>query len=227
MARPTTIKDEEILRAAREVFLARGISATTAEVAVWAGISEGTIFHRFKTKVELFDAAMDLSGSVAGEGLWLHGLEQRVGRGDIVEQLHELAHGALAFFRRMMPLMMMSWSNPSPQGLPEKLQVPNSPPLIALKRLTGYFEAEMRGGRLRRHDPEIVARTFVGTLNNYALFELFMKASAELPLPPETFVRGLVQLLWSGISPLAAAPTAKQPARRGEPAPANKKKRDA
>jgi AcrR family transcriptional regulator len=203
MARPTTIKDEEILRAAREVFLARGISATTAEVAERAKISEGTIFHRFKSKVELFRAAMDF-GTDAFAVEWLGGLENRVGRGEVLEQLHELAHGALAFFRRMMPLMMMSWSNPGSSGLPDKLQVPNMPPLVALKQLTGYFEAEMRAGRLRRHDPEIVARMFVGSLSNYALFEIFMQASKELPLPPETFVRGLVQILWSGISPAAA-----------------------
>lgn len=206
MARPTTITDEEILHAAREVFLARGISATTAEVAERARISEGTIFHRFKTKVELFRAAMDLS--MEGEHLkWLSGLEQRVGRGDIEQQLTEIAHAALAFLRRLMPLIMMSWSNsglPGPPGLPPDLQVPNSPPLVALKRITAYFESEMRLGRLRRHDPEIVARTFMGAISNYAQFEIFMKASEELPLPPETFVRGLVQVLWSGISPVSA-----------------------
>jgi AcrR family transcriptional regulator len=204
MARPTTIKDEEILRAAHEVFLARGISATTAEVAARAGVSEGTIFHRFKSKVELFFSAMDF-GSQASDGLdpwlWLDDLEKRVGHGDVKEQLQELAHESLAFFRRMMPLMMMSWSNPGPSGVPEKLQVPNSPPLRALKRLSGYLEAEMRSGRLGRHDPEIVARTFMGSVSNYALFEIFMKASKELPLPPDTFVRGLVEILWSGIAP--------------------------
>ncbi len=203
MARPATIKDEEILRAAREVFLARGISATTAEVAERAGISEGTIFHRFKSKAELFRAAMDISADdFAAE--WVQGLEARVGRGEIAAELDDLAHRALAFFRRMMPLMMMSWSNSDSSGLPDKLRVPNSPPLLALKRLTAYFEAEMRRGRLRRHDPEIVARTFLGSITNYALFEIFMTASEELPLPPETFVRGLVQVLWSGIAPLPA-----------------------
>ena len=200
MARPTTIKDEEILRAAREVFLEHGISATTAAVAERAKISEGTIFHRFKSKVELFRAAMALGGD-AFSTQWLQGLDKRVGQGEILDQLHELAHGALNFFRRMMPLMMMSWSNSASSGLPEQLQAPNSPPLAGLKSLAGYFEAEMRTGRLRRHDPEIVARTFLGAVTNYALFEIFMKASQELPLPPETFVRGLVQILWSGISP--------------------------
>ena len=58
MARPTSIKDETIVAAAREVFLERGIQATTAEVAERAGVSEGSVFKRFKTKSELFRAAM-------------------------------------------------------------------------------------------------------------------------------------------------------------------------
>jgi len=49
MPRPAKIKDEEILAAAREVFLEKGIRATTAEVAKRAGIAEGSIFNRFAT----------------------------------------------------------------------------------------------------------------------------------------------------------------------------------
>jgi hypothetical protein len=70
-----------------------------------------------------------------------------------------------------------------------------------MKRLAGYFEAEMRLGRLRRHDPEILARVFLGSLQAYAFFELLLKAQDELPLPPETYVRGLVQLIWEGAAP--------------------------
>jgi hypothetical protein len=69
--------------------------------------------------------------------------------------------------------------------------------------LAAYFEAEMRLGRLRRHDPEILARIFFGSLQAYAFFELLLKAQDELPLPPATYVRGLVQLVWEGAAPAA------------------------
>ena len=52
MARPTVIRDEQILDAARIVFLERGVLATTAEVAQRAQVSEGSLFKRFKTKAE-------------------------------------------------------------------------------------------------------------------------------------------------------------------------------
>lgn len=50
MARPVAIHDPTILDAAREVFLLRGAAATTAEVARRAGVSEGSIFKRYRTK---------------------------------------------------------------------------------------------------------------------------------------------------------------------------------
>ena len=43
MARPVSIKDETIIAAARQVFLERGIQATTAEVAQRAGVIVYTI----------------------------------------------------------------------------------------------------------------------------------------------------------------------------------------
>jgi AcrR family transcriptional regulator len=198
MARPVSIKPETIIDAARAVFLERGIQATTAEVAERAGISEGTIFKRYKSKIDLFRAAMCEN---LVQPNWSVRLAARVGQGSVEENLFEIGMNIIAFFREMMPLMMMAWSNPAPNGLPGPLAGPNPPPMRALKLLTGFFEAEMRAGRLRKHDAEIVARTFLGGLNNYVFFEVLYKANNELPLAAETYVRGLVQLLWAGIAP--------------------------
>lgn len=203
MARPVSIKDETIIAAAREVFLERGIQATTAEVAARAGVSEGSIFKRFKSKVELFRAAM---GDRLCEPEWLRDLAGTVGKGDLRENLIATGMKVVAFFRELMPLMMMSWSNPAPNGLPHVISGPNPPPVRALKSVIGYFEAEMRAGRVRVQDPEIVARTFLGSLNNFVFFDLLHAANGELPLAAETFVRGLVALLWAGIEPPRAPP---------------------
>jgi AcrR family transcriptional regulator len=198
MARPATITDAQILDAARTLFLEKGIQATTAEVARKAGIAEGSIFKRFPTKHELFMAAM---APTLEEPEFLRTLAERVGRGDLRHHLYEVGMLAVAFFRRLLPLMMMSWSNRGPGELPPHLAQPNSPPLRALKRLAAYLEAEMRARRLRRCDPEILSRAFLGGLQNYVFFELLMKANDELPLPAEMHVRGLVAILWNGVAP--------------------------
>ncbi len=198
MSRPAHITDEQILTAARAVFLEKGIQATTAEVARRASVAEGSIFKRFKTKHELFAAAMQLE-----EPDWLRTLQQRVGKGDVKQNLVEVGLQIVEFFRALMPLMMMAWSNPGPSGVPESLSSPNPPPIRALKRLASYFEAEMRAQRVRRHDPEIAARAYLGGLQNYVFLELLLKAQDELPLPAEMYLRGLVNLLWNGMGPAA------------------------
>jgi AcrR family transcriptional regulator len=208
MARPVSIKDETIIEAARQVFLERGIQATTAEVAERAGVSEGSIFKRFKSKPELFRAAME-----EGPPAFLTTLVDRAGKGDLLENLFVLGMEILAFFRAHMPLMMMSWSNPGPTGLPAAISGPNPPPVRALKSLAGYFEAEMRAGRIRRQDPEIVARSFIGSLNHFVFFELLHRDDGALPLAAETYVRGLTNLLWEGLRPPPPAAKATGPRR--------------
>jgi AcrR family transcriptional regulator len=203
MARPVSIKDETIIAAAREVFLERGIQATTAEVAERAGVSEGSVFKRFKSKVDLFRAAMS---DRLTEPSWPRELLATVGKGDVRENLNVAGLQIVTFFRELMPLMMMSWSNPAPNGLPHLISGPNPPPVRVLKCVIGYFDAEMRAGRIRVQDPEIVARAFVGSINNFVFFDLLHAANGELPLAAETYVRGLVSLLWSGIEPRAPQP---------------------
>ena len=48
-------KREQIAAAAAELFAERGyVGATTARIAERAGVSEGIVFHHFRTKRELF-----------------------------------------------------------------------------------------------------------------------------------------------------------------------------
>src|SRR3954463_6836410 len=100
MARPVSIKDETIIAAAREVFLERGIQATTAEVAERAGVSEGSVFKRFKSKVDLFRAAM---GDQIHDPEWIREIAGRVGKGDVRDHLIAIGTEVIAFFRRLMP----------------------------------------------------------------------------------------------------------------------------
>jgi AcrR family transcriptional regulator len=197
MIRPSTITTEQILDAAREVFLEKGIQATTAEVARRADVAEGSIFKRFRTKHELFRRAME---PTVQDPEFLRMLPQRVGNGDLRRHLFEFGTEMLAFMRRLMPLMMMSWSNRK-CGLPKHLSMPDPPPVRAVRRIAAFFEAEMRRKRLRRHDPEILARVFVGSVQNYVFLELLLKAHHQPSIPAEEYLRGLVHLIWTGAAP--------------------------
>ena len=161
-------------------------------------MAEGSIFKRFRTKQELFLRAME---PTFHDPQFLRKLEPRVGQGELQANLLEFGAEMLAFLRAIMPLLMMSWSNRD-CGLPPHLAAPDPPPVRALRRIAAYFAAEMDLGRLRRQDPEILGRVFMGSLQNYVFLELLQKAHHETPMPAENYLRGLVELIWTGAAPI-------------------------
>lgn len=201
MARPTTISREQILEAARRLFLEEGFSASTAAIARAAGVSEGSIFKRFATKEALFVAAMSLAAPRLD-------LDARVGRGDLRAQLVEVGLGLIAFYREMMPRIMRLWAHCDADG-PTPLQLmcrgEETPlPVRLMNLVTEYLEAEMNLGRLRRADPRVVARLFVSPMHNYVFFELLGGGHHAASQPnAEAFAEGVVDSLWRGVAPAA------------------------
>lgn len=201
--RPPVISDEKILDTARDVFLEHGIRATTAEVAIRARISEGTIFHRFKSKDALFRAAMRFEPE-QGPRL-LEALLPRVGAPDLRGSLLELGKGILALGRLILPVMMMSWSNPSGEYSLEKIMNRRAGFQQPLRSLCAYLEAEMDAGRLARSDVQVLGRAFLGGLRDYCMTELLNRDDPQRPAA-EAFVEGLVDLLFRPAASAAARP---------------------
>ena len=192
MARLPTITNEQILEAAREVFLAKGFGASTVEIAQRVGISEGSIFKRFPTKEKLFFAAM----GIPEKPLWMEKLEILPGKGDLRENLNIISLEIVEFHREVVPRLMMMHSRGTPPSQLCGQQEP--PPVRNLKAMSTFLERELELGRLRPCDPEVVARMLLGTLMNYIILE-HMGAKTQIDAP--TFVRELVKTLWEGISP--------------------------
>lgn len=207
MARRAQFRDEDLLEAARVVFLERGARATTAEVARRAGVSEGTIFHHFKSKGALFEAALSLAESQPPEVMKL---ADRIGQGTVAENLVDFATAHVEWLRMRVPLMLLAWANTSPEEK-HRLQCTTEPMISALvKLLAGYVEGEARQGRLRRVDPEVAARALLGAIFEYVRSELVDGGLRGLPLPAPMFVRGLVDIFLHG----TAAPTLADSRRR-------------
>jgi AcrR family transcriptional regulator len=204
MSRPPTIRDEDLLTAARAVFIERGIQATTAEVAQRAGVSEGTLFKRFGSKAALFHACLHVNPEAAP---WLRTLDAALLESPprpVREVLVAAARQVLAFYRLIVPSIMMRWSNPDDAGAAQATPAVEQsgaepPPLVASRRTTEWFAAEMARGRLRAVPPEVPARVFLGTLFNYAFLEVLQRDHG-LPGPePEAFIEHLVELILRGV----------------------------
>lgn len=179
---------------AREVFLSRGIRATTAEVAEKASVSEGSIFNRFKTKENLFREAMQISeDDIPG---MLLGVIEGMEKSDIEAGLSHLADGLLEVGRIALPLMMMSWSNPQNCGGPMKRNAEKF--RMFIKALASYFESHIASGQLRNVDSEILARVFLGSMHHYCMTRMFADEVGIDVIPEKIFKRGLIDLLVNG-----------------------------
>jgi AcrR family transcriptional regulator len=189
--RPPVISTERLLAVAREVFLELGIRATTAEVATRAGIAEGTIFHRFKSKEELFRAAMNVDPD-AGLAL-AEALSAQAATGDLRQSMVTFAERLLALGRVALPVWMMAWSNPDSQLSEERNLERATRYERLLDALTAFFEAEMSAGRLRRVDAQVMSRLFIGSLHHFCMIELFVGPSSDLT--PREFAEKTVDLL--------------------------------
>lgn len=199
MARPRTIQTSALLSAAREVFVEQGFSATTASIAVRAGVSEGTLFKRFSTKEDLFIAALGL----ADYGQWRAALLEAVGQGEVQRNLERAALALLAEADERIGNLVAVFSrgiDPSHNPMLQKLKHPGQGDETTFIR---YLQAEMEVGRIRPVDAEVTAVMLVGALGTF-----IHRESMPPPLQDEAsrldkgrFVRGLMDVLWPGLKP--------------------------
>jgi len=122
-------------------------------VAERAGVSEGVLFHRFKSKEGLFSAAMDFDRDEAPRRV-LKAIEELEGL-EVREGIIRLATTLVEVGRVALPIMMMSWSNPQPCAVP-LFDKKRSKFREILKTLGGYFEQQMQHGKLRQMDAEVL-----------------------------------------------------------------------
>lgn len=187
----TRITDEQILAAAREVFLRDGADAPTSAVASQAGVSEALVFKRFGTRQQLVARAL-----IPPEPRWYAMLVPDPP--DPPATLLDVALVMLEELREHMPMSMLAWSR---DPLDHWSKHPGEPPPVTgMKVLAAWFERQMRAGRMRRSDPEIVARVFSGAIVSHSMSEMTGLAS-RMPIATTTFARGLVDLVWNGIAP--------------------------
>lgn len=188
MARPTSIHPDVILDAARRIFMTHGYKAGTALIAKEAGVSEGSLFKHYKSKCNLFLAAMTIE---VGKQSWEETLTAAAGRGDIRAALETAGAQLLHHLRLVLPRIMMVTSSgvtipkhDSPGEIP--------PPIHNMEVIRAYFKREIKAGRMCMASPEIQAQAFLGALSHYAWCETLFNYK---PAPPDEYVRNVVDTI--------------------------------
>lgn len=196
MGRPKTITDEQILDAARALFLESGHVVPTSTIAKAAGVSEGTIFKRFTNKRALFEAAM---------GIRSEDLVDRAApyfeKGEVREGIRVVAEDLLSMFRRALPRMMRMWAHPDCDPklvMGGKEAVP--PPVRIMRAVAGVFAEAADSGFIACREPMMPARMIAASMHQFAFFEMVGIAD-QLPGDETAYIEALVELIWSGVEP--------------------------
>ncbi len=200
MGRPPKITNEEILAAARQIFLAQGSNASTLAIAEKAGISEAAIFKRFTTKHALFLAAMGITEVRE----WVNTLSNHTPTEAIKAELIEICGQMLDFYLEVMPRVFMMMTQANSPHLP----VVPPPPVRHTQLLAGYLDRAIIEGHLKPCDAITVAHLVVGAMTHYVVTQniagewpIASSLPTSQPIEPTTFIHNLIETLWIGIAP--------------------------
>jgi len=198
MGRHKTISDEDVLAAARRVFLEKSHAASTREIAGEAGVSEAILYQRFKTKDALFFAAMLQNGpNVAA----LLGPEDP--RGDARRYIRGVVERMVDYFTECVP----AWTQIMMHPAFDPALIAGSKAMTAVQDLTHEF-----GDRLRRlhgrnqiaNTPFMPAAGLLTTLaHDWALHATLLGRGPHLQ---RAHLLAMVDVVWQGLEPRPPRP---------------------
>ena len=192
--RPKTISDSDLLKIACQCFIENGPSVSTTLIAQAAGVSQATLFKRFKNKEQLMAMALTHEAPVL-----LQKIESPATDRAIRDQLHEMCSFMVAIFRVVVPRFMClaaSGSNTPSQIFGGE----HGPPALTRKKLTEWLKQAQAQGQLGAFDPDSFAVGLIGMMQTRTFREVAL-GDLTLNRSDEEYVTAIIDLLWSGIAP--------------------------
>jgi AcrR family transcriptional regulator len=199
MGRPARVTREEVLKAAREAFAARGYDGTTlAAIASRLAVSPAALLRHAPSKAALFTAAMASPPAADGPFPMAFLAEADVARPR--EVLRQLARTAIPFIETQMSESIACWMYAKSADnrtirLPWNPRAENSPPRRVFALLESYLRRASRAGTVRVRDPRAAAMAFMGNLNAYVFFQLVLPL-VDSPLSLDRYIDTLLDV-WS------------------------------
>lgn len=197
MGRHKTISDDALLAAARQIFVTRGYSASTREIAQIAGISETVLYQRFKTKDTLFYAAMVPSPP---------DVERMLGPEHPSGDPHAYVRGSVdrmaRFFAQCLPLGIQVMMHP---GF-DAAAFAEAQPARAAEQLERELARRLRRFQQRRllhsrASTEAAARVLTAIAHDWALRNVLSPPDAQRT---RRHLRPAVDAVWQGLAPASS-----------------------
>jgi AcrR family transcriptional regulator len=190
MGRHKTISDDEVLGIARDLFRARGHTATTRQIAEAAGISEGVLYQRFGSKDDLFFAAMHPRGP---------DIEELLGSKDPIDDAHAYLRAVVVrigkYFAGVIPLALRVMTHPSFDPASLARAQPNAAAVLRAG-LTERLEVLARRKRIVTPSEAGTARLLVSLAHDWALGLVLSPASSPQRAPE---LKEMVDVIWEGL----------------------------
>lgn len=165
---------ERILDAAEEILRTRGVAqATTKEIALASAVSEPTLYKYFSDKERLLLAVLQ-ERLPAPSRVSVH-----PGQGAVEDNLADLAHAALTFYQRALPMLGALLADPQRMAAHRTaMSRHGAGPEKAVEAFAAYLRAEQEAGRIKGEaDPAAAAALLVGA----CFHEAFLRYYAHGP----------------------------------------------
>lgn len=192
MSRNKTISDDDILSAARSLFLKEGVRASTRTLAKQIGISEAVIFQRFGTKEALFFSAM-----VPPQAQLKAMFDAQPGQNSVKANLNLISSHIVAYFREIMPVFLTLISHPS-FDMQTFLQKHRMPAIQIEQKLLAYLSAEVTLGRICQDGIDAATKILISHLHHLALLKTI---EVQSPIDTQQEIADAIDLMWQGLEP--------------------------
>ena len=169
------------------------MAATTARIAKKAGVSEGILFYRYKSKEALFAAVIHRETQPSES---LRSIAEKAGQKSVAQNLEAIIETILDTVSRAHPFLELAETSPSPSEVRRILfsKSRKPPPQEMVELVADYFEQEVALGRLRKVNGLAIGRAVFGGCVDFVrsrefLTEIDSRAS---------FVQGLLDVILNG-----------------------------
>jgi AcrR family transcriptional regulator len=187
MGRKKQLSDADLLGFARAAFIRDGLSAPTREIARAAGVSEAVLFQRYRTKAELFFAAM------VPPPVQLDPFFQDP-ETDFRVQLRRVFEALIDYFRAAHPILVQLSVHPDFRFDEFAAKHPESSMIAMIQQLMRYLAGRLDPGQ----DLNGTTLVLITTSHSLASFEAMGAHGGRFE---RVMVDSIFETMWKGMKP--------------------------
>lgn len=192
------MRREEILRISLRLFSQKGYHATSIrDIARAAGITEGLIYHYFESKEDLLKSIVERSNKEnkieileIPDNLPIHEALRLIGR----SFFQRLSRGR-EIFRLMIGESYLFEKE-------EKFFFPKMIYENGMKNMGEFLKRRMDRGELKKRDPVLSARQFMGSLASFFIFQEMLSGKRVVNVEPGKFLDLSIKIFLEGMARL-------------------------